>query len=81
MLPGGEWRHAPEACTEDLGGFHKSKLVEFPARKKKVDFRLLAEARPVALRQVSHVMWADGKVSIGKMCISLLMSKNLLTQR
>ena len=37
-----------------------------------------------ALRQVSHMMvvvGGDGKVSIERLCISLLMSKNLLTQR
>ena len=33
--------------------FEKSQLVEFLARKKTVDFRLLAEA----WRQVSHVVW------------------------
>ena len=43
--------------------------------KKKGDSRLLAEARPVALWRT------DRKVSIEIMCISLLMSKNLLTQR
>ena len=33
--------------------FEKNQLVEFLPRKKKGDFRLLAEA----LRQVSHVVW------------------------
>ena len=37
---------------EDFGRFEKSQLVEFLARKKTVDFRLLAEARPVALWRV-----------------------------
>ena len=47
--------------------FEKSQLVEF-CRRKKVDFRLLAEA----LRQVSHVGGgADGKVIIERLCLSL----------
>ncbi len=37
--------------------FEKSQLVAFCRRKKKVDFRLLAEA----LRQVSHVVWGRWK--------------------
>ena len=41
MTSGCEWRHAPEAV---FWRFEKSQLVEFCGRKKKVDFRLLAEA-------------------------------------
>ena len=79
---GYEWRHAPEACAEDLGDFEKGQLVESCRPKKKGDFRLLAEARPVALWRVPHVLvGADEKASIERMCIALLMSKNLLTQR
>ena len=37
--------------------FEKSQLVETLPRKKKVDFRLLAEA----LRQVSHMVWGRWK--------------------
>ena len=37
----------------------------------------LAEARPVALCRVRTWFGADGKVSIERMCITLLMSKNL----
>ena len=48
-------------------GFEKSQLVEFLARKKKVDFRLFAEARPVALCQVSHVVWGRWKSQYKKM--------------
>ena len=44
-------------------------------RKRTVGFRLLAEARPVALWRVPHVMgvggWADGKASIERLRISL----------
>ena len=55
------------------------KLVESCGPKKKSDFRLLAEARPVVLWRVPHVLeaGADGKARIERMCISLLMSKNL----
>ena len=53
------------SCTGSVrggfGGIWKSQLVGFLARKKKVDFRLLAEARPVALWQVSHVFWGRWK--------------------
>ena len=52
MTWGWEWRHALEACAEDLGVFEKSQLVEFLARKKTVGFRLLAEA----LWRVPHVL-------------------------
>ena len=52
--------------------FKKSLLVEFCSRKKKVDFRLLAEA----LRQVSHVVvvvvGADGKVVIEEIFFALV---------
>ena len=41
---GCEWRHAPEACAEDLGDFEKSQLSWVLPREKTVDFRLLAEA-------------------------------------
>ena len=54
MWPGGyEWRHAPEACTEDWGWGLKSQLVESCRLKKKGDCRLLAET----LWRVPHVLW------------------------
>ena len=80
-----KWRHAPEARAED---FEKSqwilgilkKSVNLP-REKTVGFRLHAETRPVALWRVPHVLGgADGKARIERMCISLLLSKNLLTK-
>ena len=46
--------------------FEKSHLVESCRPKKKVDFRLFAEA----LRQVSYVVWADGNVVIERLCLS-----------
>ena len=64
---GCEWCHAPEACAEDFVGFEKVSWVEFLARKKTVNFHLLAKA----LWRV-HTWWgADGKARIEKMCISL----------
>ena len=55
-----------------LGDLKKSISCVLP-REKTVDFRLLT----VALCRVRTWFGADGKVR----CISLLMSKNLLTQR
>ena len=43
--------------------FEKSQLVEFCGRKRKADFRLLAEA----LRQVSHVVVGRWKSQYRKM--------------
>ena len=57
--------------------FEKSQFVEFCRRKKKVDFRLLAEAS----WRVRTWFGAVGKVVIERLYLSLLMSKNLLTQR
>ena len=65
------------AGTILIGGFEKRQLVESCHPKKKGDFRLLAEA----LWRVPHVCGGtDGKASIERFA-SLLMSKNLLTQR
>ena len=64
------WRHAPEA----RGGFGKKSVSWVLPREKTVGFRLLAEARPVALWRVPHVLAgvvADGKVIIERLCISL----------
>ena len=69
------------SCTRSVRGgfwgFEKSQGVEFLSPKKKVDFQ--SSPRPCA----GCCTWweADGKVSIEKLCISLFMSKNLLTQR
>ena len=46
-----EWRHAPEA-RRGFGEFWKSQLSWVLPRKKTAGFRLLTEARPVALRRV-----------------------------
>ena len=67
--------------------FEKSQLVELPG-KKTGDFlsspRLQKSTvvKPVVCGGDSTLWgWGDGKVSIERLCISLLMSKNLLTQR
>ena len=58
---GCEWRHAPEVRAEDLGDCEKVSWVESCRPKKKADFRLLTEARPVALWRVPHVLWGGGR--------------------
>ena len=61
--------------------FEKKQLVEFPLRKKKVDFQ--SWARPDDLvcygRRALVGLKADDvkAVSIERLCVSLLMSKNL----
>ena len=75
---GYEWRHSPEACAGDFGGFEKSQLSGVLPRGKKVDFRLLAEARPVALWRVPHVFLvggADGKANIERLYLSPYVEK------
>ena len=64
------------SCTGSVrGGFweiwEKSVELRTRHRTRRVDFRLLAEARPVALWRVPHVLWADGNASIERLCISL----------
>ena len=52
------WRHAPVA----RGGFWefwKSQMSLVLPQKKTVGFRLLAEARPVALWRVQYVLWGE----------------------
>ena len=62
------WRRAPEA----RGGFWKKSVSWVLPREKTVSFRLLAEARPVALWRVPHEMGGgDGKVIIERLRISL----------
>ena len=66
---GHEWRHAPEAWAEIW-----EKLLSWALpRRKKVDFRSLAEA----LWQVSHVVGGgDGKVSIERWYLSPYVEKH-----
>ena len=78
MTWGCKWRHAPEARAEDLGDFEESQWGESCRPKKKGDFRLLAEA---LWRVCTWWGGENGKVSIERMCISLLMSKNLLNSK
>ena len=51
------WRHAPEA-RGTFWGFWKSWVL---SREKMVGFRLLAEARPVALWRMPHVLREEGR--------------------
>ena len=65
--------------------FEKRQLVEFPPRKKKVDFQ--SWVRPDVFvrygRRALVGLRADDvkAVSIERLCLSLLKSKNLLTQK
>ena len=66
MWPGGcEWRQAPEACAEDLGGdLTKSQLVEIEAWARPDEF----------VRYGHRTCWsggADGKVSIERLLKNL----------
>ena len=65
---GSEWRHAPEAWAEI---WEKSVEIETWARPDEF----------VPYRRYTCWGWADGKVSVERWYLSLLMSKNLLTQR
>ena len=73
MTWGSKWRHAPEACAEDFGGFEKSQLVESCRPKKKGDFCLLAEA----LCRARTWLGADGKVNIERWYLSPYVEKPL----
>ena len=59
------------------GIWKKSELSWVLPRKKTVDFCLLAEARPVALWRMPHVLGggADGKASIERLCLSPYVEK------
>ena len=73
------------SCTGSVrggfGGFEKSQLVEFPPRKKKVDFQSWAKPDnfvSYGRRALVGLRADDVKaVSIERLCLSLLMSKNL----
>ena len=56
-------------------GFEKNEGVQFLPRRKKVDFQ--SWARPDEFVRYGRRTWfgADGKVSIERLCLSLLMSK------
>ena len=72
MTWGCEWRHAPEACAEDFGGFEKSQLSL--AVQRRVTLHLLAKA----LWRVPHVFGgggADVKARIERLCLSPYVEK------
>ena len=74
-LRGCEWHHAPEACAEDLGDLRKVSRV-FASEEG-----WLSELAEALRRGAARGGGADEKVCIERLCISLLMSKKLLTQR
>ena len=69
------------SVREGFWGFEKSQLVEFPPRKKKVDFQ--SWARPddfvrYGRRALVGLRAEDVRaVSIERLCLSLLMSKKV----
>ena len=76
MTRGCEWRHAPEAHSEDFGRFEKSQSVEFLARKKTVEIETLARPDEF-VRYGRRTCWggADGKVSIERWYLSPYVEK------
>ena len=77
------WRHTPEACRGFWGFWKKSVSWVLP-QEKTVGFRLLAEARPVALGQVPHVLGVGGRwkshhrkiVHLSSLCWNLSLKGN-----
>ena len=62
-----EWRHAPEACAEDLGRFEKSQLVEIETWARPDEF--------VRYGRRTCWGWTDGKVSIERWYLSPYVEK------
>ena len=76
-----EWRHAQETWAEDFDIWKKS-VSWVLASEEDGWLSGLAEIRPVVCSGVPHLMGgADGKVSIERLCLPLLMSKNLLNSK
>ena len=71
MNGGCEWRHAPEACAEDLGEFEKSHLVEFCLGGRRLTFA--RSPRPCSRCRTSF--GAEGKVSIERWYLSPYVEK------
>ena len=63
--------------VEDLGDLRKVRELSFYLRRRKLTFGACRGLAVGAARGGG----ADGKVSIERLCIPLLMLKNLLTQR
>ena len=60
MTWGCEWRHAPEACAEDLGGFEK-KSVELSSASGEDGWPSLARC---GLVSGAHVVWGRWKSQV-----------------
>ena len=66
------WVMSRTGSARRIWGILKKSVSWVLPREKTVGFRLLAEARPVALWRVPHVLGGgDGKVIIERLCISL----------
>ena len=71
-----EWRHATEACAEDLGDLRKVRKLSFSIGRRRLTF---GARRGLAAGSARDAVQMEK--SAEKDWISLLMSKNLLTQR
>ena len=72
MTWGCEWRHAPEARTEDLGDFEESQLSwELDSEPEGSTFRARWGQTNLGATGATRVGGADGKVIIERLCISL----------
>ena len=65
------WVTSRTGSARRIWGILKKSVSWVLPREKTVGFSLLAEARPVALWRVPHVLGSDGKVIIERLCISL----------
>ena len=63
---GCEWRHAPEVCVEDFGGFEKSQL-SWGLRSEEEGWLSLALSGLVA--GATRVVGTDGKASVERLCL------------
>ena len=70
---GCEWRHAPEACAEDFGGFEKSQLSwELDSEREGSTLGARwGQTNLCATGAARDGGRADGKVIIERLCISL----------
>ena len=73
-IPGGcEWRHAPEACAEDLGDLRKVSWLSFSVRGRRLTFGARRD-QTSSLWGVPHVVVVVGgqmEKSASKDCVSL----------
>ena len=66
-----EWRHAPEACVEDLGKFEKVSSWELDSEREGSTFGTRWGQTNLCATGVARVLGEDGKVIIERLCTSL----------